>query len=113
MTETKIWLEFEDPRMVKRTNEDNDSHESLHQVTERLTSDYNSFLGRLGIDQQIWWYEHKGHECWAIGNNYGFTTTEPKCAGKWFLVNYLALDAIELDAIKKADWYQKARKENV
>ena len=113
MTETKIWLEFEDPRMVKRTNEDNDSHESLYQITERLTSDYNSFLGRLGIDQQIWWYEHKGHECWAIGNNYGFTTTEPKCAGKWFLVNYLALDAIELDAIKKADWYQKARKENV
>jgi hypothetical protein len=113
MTETKIWLEFEDPRMVQRTNEDNDSHESLYQITERLTSDYNSFLGRLGIDQQIWWYEHKGHECWAIGNNYGFTTTEPKCAGKWFLVNHLALDAIELDAIKKADWYQKARKENV
>ena len=110
MTETKIWLEFEDPRSVKQIDKTN---ESLHQVTERLTSDYNSFLGRLGIDQQIWWYEHKGHECWAIGNNYGFTTTEPKCAGKWFLVNHLALDAIELDAIKKADWYQKARKENV
>ena len=101
MTETKIWLEFEDPRSVKQLHKTN---ESLHQVTERLASDYNSFLGRLGIDQQV---------CWAIGNKFGFTTTEPKCAGKWFLVNYLALDAIELDAIKKADWYQKARKENV
>jgi len=98
MTETKIWLEFEDPRSVKQIDKPN---ESLHQITERLTSDYNSFLGRLGVDQRVWWYEHKGHECWAIGNNYGFTTTEPKCAGKWFLVNFLALDAIELEARKE------------
>jgi len=93
MTETKIWLEFEDPTSVKKLYETN---ESLYQVTERLTSDYNSFLGRLGVNQKVWWYEHKGHECWAIGNNYGFTTTERKCAGKWFNVNYLALDAIPL-----------------
>ena len=93
MTETKIWLEFEDPTSVKKLYETN---ESLYQVTERLTSDYNSFLGRLGVHQKVWWYEHKGHECWAIGNNYGFTTTERKCAGKWFNVNYLALDAIPL-----------------
>jgi len=100
MTETKIWLEFEDPRSGFYT-EPYETNESLYQVTERLTSDYNSFLGRLGVDQKVWWYEHKGHECWAISNNHGFTTTEPKCAGKWFNVNYLALDAIELDAIKK------------
>lgn len=93
MTETKIWLEFQDPTSVKKLYETN---ESLYQVTERLTSDYNSFLGRLGVHQKVWWYEHKGHECWAIGNNYGFTTTERKCAGKWFNVNYLALDAIPL-----------------
>tara|TARA_R110000850_G_scaffold235497_1_gene360313 strand:- start:133 stop:453 length:321 start_codon:yes stop_codon:yes gene_type:complete len=98
MAETKIWLEFEDPRSVKQLY---DTNESLHQVTERLAKDYNSFLGRLGVNQSIWWHKHKGHECWAIGNNHGFTTTEPKCAGKWFNVNYLALDAIELDVIKK------------
>ena len=104
MTETKIWLEFEDPRSVLSEGyhlTGNDGNETLYQITKRLTSDYNSFLGRLGVDQRVWWYEHKGHECWAIGNNYGFTTTEPKCAGKWFLVNFLALDAIELEARKE------------
>ena len=110
MTETKIWLEFEDPSSVKERGK---TTESLHQIIKRLTSDYNSFLSRLGLNQKVWWYRHNGRECWAIGDDFGFNTTEPKCAGKWFLVNYLALDAIELDAIKKADWYQKARKENV
>ena len=87
MIETKIWLEFDDPRSVKQSDK---TTESLHQITKRLTSDYNAFLGRLGLDQKVWWYKHNGRECWAIGNDYGFCETNPKSAGQYFNVNYLA-----------------------
>ena len=85
--ETRIWIEFENPRDEKFEDEE------FEVVTTRLAKEYTDFFNRLGVgrDYEIWWHTHKYEACWAIGHIGGFKTTDMKAPGMWFNVNYLAV----------------------
>ena len=86
--ETRVWIEFENPRDEKFEDE------QFEVVTTRLAKEYTDFFHRLGLGSayKVWWHTHKYESCWAVGNpDTGFRTTDMKMPGAWLNVNYLAL----------------------
>jgi len=85
--ETRVWIEFENPK------DDHFKDEKFEDVTKRLAQEYTAFFQRLGLGSgyKVWWYTHKNQACWAVGDSWGFKTTDMKMPGTWLNVNYLAL----------------------
>ena len=85
--ETRVWIEFENPRDEKFEDE------KFEDVTNRLAKEYTDFYRRLGIENTtVEWRFLKGiGESWVIANSVGFSATEMDMPGRWFNVNYLAL----------------------